>query len=163
MLSSVAAKPLAGIAGVTSKQTMAVTDRFTEFVVDQLEACGPITPKRMFSGVGIYAADVFFALLADDVLYLKVDDSNRADFEAAGTGPFRPYGEGGKVMQYYEVPADVLEDATELGRWAAKAIAVALAKKTRTAPRETKASARRSRARAPPPALRKKPGAGLTK
>lgn len=108
---------------------MPVTDRFIEFVVDQLDACGAITSKRMFGGVGIYAADLFFALLDDDVLYLKVDDSNRADFEAAGMGPFRPYGPGGEVMQYYEVPAGVLEDATELGRWAAKAIAVARAKK----------------------------------
>ena len=148
---------------------MPVTDRFIEFVVDQLEACGPITSKRMFGGVGIYAADVFFAILADDVLYLKVDDSNRADFDAAGTGPFRPYGDGGEVMQYYEVPVSVLEDAAELGRWAAKAIAVAVAKKaskpkrrvrpnkTRTAPTTAKASSQRSRKRAKPPALRKKP------
>ena len=148
---------------------MPVTDRFTEFVVDQLEACGPIASKRMFGGVGIYADDLFFALLDNDVLYLKVDDSNRADFEAAGTGPFRPYGDGGEVMQYYEVPVDVLEDATELGRWAAKAIAVARAKKaskskprvrakkTRTAPTKTKAGAQRSRKRAKPAAARKKP------
>lgn len=118
---------------------MPVTDRFIEFVVDQLEACGPITSKRMFGGVGIYAADVFFALLDDDVLYLKVDDSNRADFEAAGTGPFRPYGDGGEVMQYYEVPVGVLEDADELGRWAAKAIAVARAKKASKPKRRVRA------------------------
>jgi DNA transformation protein len=148
---------------------MPVTDRFVEFVVDQLEACGPITSKRMFGGVGIYAADLFFALLDDDVLYLKVDDSNRADFEAAGTGPFRPYGDGGEVMQYYEVPVGVLEDATELGRWAMKAIAVARAKKAstpkrrvrakkaRTAPTTTKASAERSRKRAKPATSRTKP------
>ena len=103
--------------------------RFTEFVVDQLEACGPITSKRMFGGVGIYAGDLFFAILDNDVLYLKVDDSNRADFERVGSGPFRPYGDDSEVMQYYNVPVDVLEDATELGRWAAKAIAVARAKK----------------------------------
>ena len=110
---------------------MAVSDRFIEFVVDQLEACGPITSKRMFGGVGIYAADLFFALLAGDVLYLKVDDSNRGDFEAAGAGPFRPYGDEGGVMQYYEVPVAVLEDADELGRWATKAIAVARAAQAR--------------------------------
>jgi len=147
---------------------MPVTDRFIEFVVDQLEACGPITSRRMFGGVGIYAADVFFALVDNDVLYLKVDDSNRPDFVAAGTGPFRPYGAGGEVMQYYEVPAGVLENAVELGRWAAKAMAVARAKKaakpkkrlpakkTGPAPAATKAGARKSRARATPTAPRKK-------
>jgi DNA transformation protein len=40
-------------------------------------------------------------------------------------GPFRPYGEGGEVMQYYEVPADVLEDPAALGTWVQAAIAVA--------------------------------------
>jgi DNA transformation protein and related proteins len=109
---------------------MAVSDGFVAFVLEQLEAVDAITSKRMFGGVGVYAGDLFFALLDNDVLYLKVDDSNRADFEAAGAGPFRPYGSGGGVMQYYEVPVAVLEDADELGGWAAKSIAVARAKKT---------------------------------
>jgi DNA transformation protein len=134
---------------------MPVSDRFVQFVVDQLEASGPITSRRMFGGVGIYASDVFFALLDDDTLYLKVDDSNRADFEAVGSGPFRPYGEGGEVMQYYEVPADVLEDATELCRWAAKAIAVARAKKAGK-PRVRATKAGTSATRKPPAGRRTK-------
>jgi DNA transformation protein and related proteins len=121
---------------------MPVTDSFLAFVLEQLDAVGPMTAKRMFGGVGIYAGDLFFALLDDDVLYLKVDDSNRADFEAAGAGPFRPSGPGGEVMQYYNVPVSVLEDADELGRWAEKSIAVARAKKA-SKPR----AGRRSRVR----------------
>jgi DNA transformation protein len=38
---------------------------------------------------------------------------------------FRPYGEEGEVMQYYEVPAEVLEEPEELGAWAQAAIEVA--------------------------------------
>jgi len=146
---------------------MPVTDRFTEFVVDQLEACGSITSKRMFGGVGIYAADLFFAILDNDVLYLKVDDSNRADFERVGSGPFRPYGDDSEVMQYYNVPVDVLENATELGRWAAKAIAVARAKKaskprrrvraTKAVPAPAKKKRPRSLSSSKPAGLRKKP------
>jgi DNA transformation protein len=111
---------------------MPVSDGFIEFVVDQLEGCGPITWKRMFGGVGIYAADVFFAILTNDVLYLKVDGSNRGDFERAGSGPFRPYGDDSEVMQYYNVPVAVLEAADDLLPWARKAIAVAKAARTRT-------------------------------
>ena len=107
-----------------------VTESFIAFVVDQLAACGPITPKRMFGGVGLYAGDVFFAVLAGDLLYLKVDDSNRGDFQAAGAGPFKPYGSAGETMQYYEVPVAVLEDADELARWARKAIRVAELKRS---------------------------------
>ena len=83
----------------------------------------------MFGGVGIYSGDLFFALLAEDRLYLKVDDSNRADFVAAGTGPFRPFGDDRMTMQYYEVPLEIIESPTQLARWAAKAVAVALAAK----------------------------------
>jgi DNA transformation protein and related proteins len=86
----------------------------------------------MFGGVGIYARDVFFALIADDTVYLKTDDSNRPEFEAKGMGPFRPYGDDGEVMHYYRVPEDLLDDAEELGQWAEKAIQVA-----RRARRET--------------------------
>jgi DNA transformation protein len=79
----------------------------------------------MFGGVGIYAAELFFALLDDDTLYFKVDDATRPRFEDRGMMPFRPYGEDGEVMQYYEVPADVLEDPEALGAWVELAIAVA--------------------------------------
>ena len=130
---------------------MPVTDSFIAFIVEQLEGAGAITTKRMFGGVGIYAGDLFFALLSREVLYLKVDDSNRADFEAAGAGPFRPYGPGGEVMQYYEVPAAVLEDADELARWAVKSIAVARARQTSKPGRAAKKKpARRTVARVTP-------------
>ena len=79
----------------------------------------------MFGGEGIYAADLFFALLDDDTLYFKVDDATRPQFQDRGMAPFRPYGEEGEVMQYYEVPADVLEDPERLGAWVEAAIAVA--------------------------------------
>jgi len=43
--------------------------------------------------------------------------------------PFQPYGEGGEIMQYYQVPADLLEDPETLQPWAEKAIAVAAKKR----------------------------------
>jgi DNA transformation protein len=50
--------------------------------------------------------------------------------------PFRPSGPDGEVMQYYEVPADVLEDVEALRTWAARAVAAAAAvRRRRKAPR----------------------------
>ena len=83
----------------------------------------------MFGGVGIYTGDLFFALVADDALYLKGDDASRPEFEARGMSPFRPFGEDGEVMQYYQVPPEFLEDPEALRPWAEKAIAVAANKK----------------------------------
>jgi DNA transformation protein and related proteins len=101
-----------------------VSPEFREYVLDQLRAVVPVTPRAMFGGVGIYSRGTFFALIADDVLYLKADAATREAFTAHGCKPFMPYGD--KVsMSYYEIPADVLEDEDELRNWTRDAIAAA--------------------------------------
>jgi DNA transformation protein len=110
---------------------MAVSQGFTDFVVEQLEGCGVIGTKRMFGGVGIYCGETFFAIIDNDVLYFKVDEINRPDFERAGSGPFKPYGDDRETMQYYAVPAAVLENADELTRWGRKAVDAAERKAAR--------------------------------
>jgi DNA transformation protein len=104
---------------------MPVSEEYLQFALDQLDSLGHVTAKRMFGGAGLYLGSVFFGIIADDVLYLKVDDSNRPDYEAAGMGPFRPFGGKSYAMQYYQVPVDVLEDRDALREWAQKAVAVA--------------------------------------
>ena len=69
---------------------MASSAEFRDHVLDLLAALGPVTARRMFGGFGIYLDGVMFALIADDILYLKVDDRTRPDYEAAGSAPFRP-------------------------------------------------------------------------
>ena len=103
-----------------------VSDGYRDFVLEQLRriAAG-VRARSMFGGVGVYAGDLFFALMDDDTLYLKADASTRIRFEARGMGPFRPAGESGEVMQYYEVPGDVLEDVELLTPWVEDAVGVA--------------------------------------
>ena len=109
---------------------MSVSPTFRTFVLEQLGRVLPdLRARSMFGGVGLYSGERFFALIDDDTLYFKVDATNRADFEARGMSPFRPGGPGGEVMRYYEVPAEVIEEAEVLRRWAERAVAVA----TRTA------------------------------
>ena len=98
---------------------------FETFVVDQLADLGDVTAKKMFGGVGLYCDGLFFGIIARDELYLKSDDTTRGTFEAAGSAPFRPYGDRAGTTQYYSVPVDVLESAPELARWARKAVTVA--------------------------------------
>ena len=106
---------------------MAVTPEYREFVLEQLGRVAPVTSRAMFGGVGIYSDGMMFALLDDDTTWLKVDDSNRGAFEAVGMGPFNPFDDPKAVMQYYELPADLLEDADALRPWVAGAIDVARA------------------------------------
>jgi DNA transformation protein len=110
---------------------MPVSDEYLAYVVDQLGCLGRVETKRMFGGVGIYFQHVFFAVIAEDVLYFKVDDSTRPDYEAAGMGPFRPYDSKETVMSYYEAPIEVLENRDRLREWADKAVKIARAKKRR--------------------------------
>jgi DNA transformation protein len=111
-----------------------VSAEYLAWILDQLAAFGTIRSRRMFSGVGLYADDYFFALISQDCLYFKVDDSNRADYSNRNCRVFNPYGDG-RTMSYFAVPEDVIEDTDELKIWARKALAVAMAETVRKAAR----------------------------
>ncbi len=101
---------------------MAISESYKEYVVDQLEKLGNVSVKKMFGGAGIYYDGLIFGLLADDVLYFKVDDSNRSDYEQAGMEPFQPFDDKPMLMPYYEVPIEILEGKELLADWARKAL-----------------------------------------
>jgi DNA transformation protein and related proteins len=105
----------------------------------------------MFGGVGLYAEGLFFGLIDDDVLYLKVDDSNRSEYTSRGMDAFRPFKDKPLYsMTYYQVPAEVLEEPEELARWARKSCEVALASREppkQPKPRTRKKTSRPARAR----------------
>jgi DNA transformation protein len=108
---------------------MPVSQEYLDYVIDQLTGFGPVKSKRMFGGAGLYLEGFFFGLVSDDVLYLKADDSNKPDYTAAGSGPFKPFGKDSYEMSYFEVPGDVLDTPDLLIEWAAKALLVAKRKK----------------------------------
>ena len=108
-------------------QPMRVSSGFRDFVLDQLEGVRELRAKAMFGGVGLYSRDVFFGILAADVLYFKVGDANRDEYEQAGSKPFKPYADRAMKMPYYNVPIATLEDALTVVAWAERAIAVARA------------------------------------
>ncbi|MBT3295792.1 MAG: TfoX/Sxy family protein [Verrucomicrobia bacterium] len=107
---------------------MPISEAFTEYIVDQLSSWGEVTSRRMFGGAGLYRDGKMFGLIADDVVYLKVDDSNRQAFIDAGCGPFKPYPDKPTEMSYYDVPPDVLETPPEFVEWAQRSLAIQLRK-----------------------------------
>ncbi len=108
-----------------TSRSLANSSSFRDFVLDQLSGLGDVTARSMFGGIGLYCGDVFFGIIARDRLYLKVNDSNRRDYEEAGTPAFRPYPDRPGTMKYYQVPTGVLESAPDLVRWAKKAVSAA--------------------------------------
>ena len=95
---------------------------FVEHLVALLEPLGEVRARAMFGGYGVYRGDLMIGLVADDVFYLKADDTNRPDFEAEGLGPFIYEGRGtGMPMPYFQAPLAALDDANEMCRWGARA------------------------------------------
>lgn len=101
------------------------TGTFKDYIVDQLATVPGLTPRAMFGGIGLYAGELFFGILAADVLYFKVNDTTRAEFERAGMKPFKPYADRPMTMGYYTVPLTVIEDSATLCTWAKRAITIA--------------------------------------
>lgn len=86
-----------------------------------------VVTKRMFGGLGVYREGLFFALVADGTIYLKVDDETRAGYEAAGSGPFvYRGGERPVTMGYWRLPDAAFDDEDALRAYAEAAYHVAL-------------------------------------
>ena len=98
---------------------------FVDFLLDQLDGLPEVRAQRMFGGFGLYSDDLFFGIVHRDILYFKVNDQSRNDYVRAGMAPFKPYHDRPMTLQYYQVPATVMEDADELCHWARRAIAAA--------------------------------------
>src|ERR1700730_5565686 len=90
---------------------------YLEFVLEELAPLGEITSRTMFGGYALYCDGTVFALIADSALYLKTDTGNRRVFEAKGLKPFRPFKDRDSVMQYFQAPAEIFEDADAMREW----------------------------------------------
>ena len=128
---------------------MPVSADYLTYVLDQFAHFTKVTSRRMFGGAGLYADGLFFALLAEDTLYFKVDDSNRDDYVRRGSRAFQPFKDDPTYsMSYFQLPEEVLEDPDELQRWTRRALAVAVSAAAAKAQRSRAANKRqRSTAR----------------
>lgn len=110
---------------------MAVNSAYRTFMLEQLAGLVSLRQRRMFGSLGLYADDLFFGIVSGDMLYLKVDQHNLPDYQAAGSSPFAPYGDQRSSMSYYAVPIEVQEDRAELRVWVEKAVDAARRAKRR--------------------------------
>ena len=115
---------------------MSVSASYLDYALEQLAGLGRVSSRRMFGGVGLYCEGRFFGLIDDDAIYFKVDDRNRGDYHARGMAPFRPYRDRPEFsMSYFQVPVDVLEDATQFVGWARAAVRAAIDSPAKSAAR----------------------------
>ena len=91
---------------------MNVSPEYLNFVMEKMSPVGDIKSRAMFGGYGIFHEGLMFALISEDILYFKVNESNRDMYQKAHSKPF-PHG-----ISYWEVPTDVLEENARLHEWA---------------------------------------------
>ncbi|MBR1132420.1 TfoX/Sxy family protein [Bradyrhizobium iriomotense] len=130
-----------------------------EFLIDLFADFGPVTIRKMFSGYGISADGTNFALSLRAGLFLRADEATIPDFEAEGSKPFQ-YSTRAKtvvVNSYWELPARLFDDSTELAQWARAALAAAQRAKVKKRPKGKKVAKKAAkRAAAKKPAAKKK-------
>lgn len=101
-------------------------EQMAEEVIAKLTELGAVTSKKMFGGIGLFLDGLMFAKISGNgTVFLKVDDSNRADYEALGGEKFHSANKK-KGMPYYEVPPGILDDDSEFLAWAKKSYGVAI-------------------------------------
>jgi len=103
-------------------------DQLVEHCLELLAPLGAVRSRRMFGGHGIYIDDLFMALIAGDVLYLKASEAGRLLFEAAGSRPFVYDARTGSVaLSYWSAPPEAMESPALMQPWARQALQAALA------------------------------------
>lgn len=107
---------------------MANSAEFVAHCLDLLAPGGQVRARRMFGGHGVYLDDLFIALVVDETLYLKADDSSRSQFEQGGCQPFRYRTQDQRTvsLDYWSAPGEAMESPGLMRPWARLAQASAL-------------------------------------
>ena len=111
---------------------MPLSPGFTDYALELLAGLGQVEAKRMFGGAGLYRNGVMFALLHDDVIYVRVDDGLETDLRQQGSIPWvYSMKRDGAVrdMGYWRIPETAADDPDEAVAIARRAYAAAVKRK----------------------------------
>lgn len=100
---------------------------YVEYLKEVFNEFGPIQPRRMFGGYGIFYKGLMFGLVADDSLYLKTDEKISPHFTERELEQFS-YEKQGKAfkMSYFMAPEEIFDDPEEAKIWADRSYAAAV-------------------------------------
>ena len=133
-----------------------------DHLIDLFSEFGPISLRKMFSGFGITADGVNFAMALRAGIIFRVDELTIPRYDAEGAKPFQ-YDTRNKtviVNSYRHLPERLYDDPEELAEWAREAVGAAkraAAKKSGMKKREPKKAARSAAKSVKPPARKKAP------
>ena len=135
-------------------------DRAT--VAELFSAFGVVDVRRVFSGFGVYADDLCFALFLRGDFYLKADETTIPRFVEHGSEPFnyRTSVKTVSVKSWWRMPSRLYDEPDELAEWAREAVGVAARARLKKRPRKKRAKTARAPDKAAPrTAVRKRKAA----
>src|SRR5690242_7079102 len=97
------------------------------FLIDLFSDFGPVTIRRMFSGFGISADGINFALALRGGVFLRADEQSISRFEAEGARQFQYQTKTKTVVvnSYWQLPVRLYDEPHELADWAWAALSAA--------------------------------------
>jgi len=106
---------------------MVASASFAEFLREQLAPLGHIALRRMFGKTGVFCDGVMFGMVTENMLYLRVDDLNLADFKEAESSPPLNYEKQGHTidLSFWRAPERLFDEPDELVAWARIALGAA--------------------------------------
>lgn len=96
-------------------------DGLTTHVLDLLAPWAEVNARRMFGGIGLFAHGLMFAIIIDDVLFMKDSkDENGNPAETDFEKEYFEYDRNGKTVNlgYFKAPDDAMENGDYLIRLA---------------------------------------------
>ncbi|MFK7943602.1 MAG: TfoX/Sxy family protein, partial [Paracoccaceae bacterium] len=124
LVASSSSVPSPGLPGILWAFEMALSAELREHIRDLFTDLGPIQIRRMFGGAGVYLDNACFALVIDDEIYMRGDETLAAEFEDAGAERWIYDNErrGPVTMPYWRLPDSAQDDPEEAAFWARKSL-----------------------------------------
>lgn len=97
-------------------------NNYCDYIAELLTNWGKVNYKNMFSGFGLYKSGQIFAIVCDDMLYLKADKQSQPLLESKGSEQFIYISNKAKnkkaKMSYWSVPQEFFDSPEKASYWA---------------------------------------------
>lgn len=104
---------------------MPVNQEYLLFIIDQLSEFGEVETRKMFGGVNLFKNDLMFAKLKNDTVWLKVDETNIADFQEREMPQYSYGKDNSRKLNFYQAPIEIIEDREKFAEWIQKSYQIA--------------------------------------
>jgi DNA transformation protein len=129
---------------------MPLSPGFADYVTELIEGFGPVDVRKMFGGAMLSRGGIGFAILDDDVCFIKADAAFGAELKRKGCKPWvYSIGKDGKPrdVAYWSLPETAADDPDEAVELVKRSFVVAKATAKEKKTPKTKAPAKKAAAK----------------